>query len=100
MPYSYGAIGRSFESTVAPKRLRAHRPLVIKHMQLLADVYLLDDLMARQQWRMALLLVALAGVALLFMRSWVARIAGVLFISARLVAMPIKSGVKDRVSSR
>src|SRR2546426_297067 len=55
----------------------------------LADIYLLDDFVARERWRNALLLLAMAGVAMLFFRGGVTKIIGCLLILARLVAMPV-----------
>jgi hypothetical protein len=54
-----------------------------------SNVYLLDDLISREQWRTALLLLAMAGVALLFLRNGAARVVGVALIVLRLVAMPM-----------
>jgi hypothetical protein len=58
-------------------------------MVVVAEAYVLNDLVLREQWRGALLLLALAGVGLLFLRSGVARIVGMLLILVRLLAMPV-----------
>ena len=54
-----------------------------------SDAYFLDDLISRERWRQPLLLLAMAGVALLFFRSGLARIVGCLLILARFLAMPV-----------
>ncbi len=58
-------------------------------MDLLADFYLLENLAAQERLRAAFLLLAIAGVALLFVRGGGAKIAGVLLIFTRIVAMPM-----------
>src|SRR5262249_31473916 len=55
----------------------------------LNDLYLLDGFVTRERWRSPLLLLAMAGVALLFFRGGLARVAGCLLIVARLGAMPV-----------
>jgi hypothetical protein len=61
-------------------------------MDFVGDFYALDNLVARERLRGALLLVGMAGVALLFLRSGAAKVAGGLLILARLVAMPMTGG--------
>ena len=55
----------------------------------LTDLYLLDHFVTRERWRTPLMLLAMAGVALLFFRSGLAKIVGALLLLARFVAMPI-----------
>src|SRR5262245_44442305 len=55
----------------------------------LTDSYLIDNFATREHWRGPLLLMAMAGVAFLFFRSGLTKVAGCLLIVARLVAMPL-----------
>ncbi len=59
-------------------------------MDLLADYYLLDNVIAQERLRAAFLLLAMAGVALLFLRGGAAKAAGALLILTRIVAMPMR----------
>jgi O-antigen ligase len=59
-------------------------------MDLLADFYALDNLVVQERLRAAFLLLAIAGVALLFLRGGAAKVAGALLILTRIVAMPMR----------
>jgi hypothetical protein len=56
---------------------------------LLRTSTVLGDLVAGERLRGAFLLLAMAGVSLLFLRGGAAKVAGALLILARIVAMPM-----------